>query len=108
MRRSSRWLRAAHDAVFVATGATRVKRLAALDYALPGVLDGAAYLAACNAGAAPALGRELVVIGGGSAALDAARSARRQGHAVRVLALESRGRCRRSARRSTRRSKKAS
>ncbi|MBE7420761.1 MAG: FAD-dependent oxidoreductase [Ideonella sp.] len=83
-------LRAAHDAVFVATGATRVKRLAALDYALPGVLDGAAYLAACNAGAAPALGRELVVIGGGSAALDAARSARRQGHAVRVLALESR------------------
>jgi NADPH-dependent glutamate synthase beta subunit-like oxidoreductase len=83
-------LRRTHDAIFVATGAARVKRLAALDYALPGVLDGAAYLAACNAGAAPALGHEVVVIGGGSAALDAARSARRQGHAVTVLALEAR------------------
>jgi NADPH-dependent glutamate synthase beta subunit-like oxidoreductase len=83
-------LRRTHDAIFVATGAARVKRLAALDYALPGVLDGAAYLAACNAGTPPALGRDVVVIGGGSAALDAARSARRQGHTVTVLALESR------------------
>ncbi|HET9822323.1 MAG TPA: NAD(P)-binding protein [Burkholderiaceae bacterium] len=83
-------LRATHDAVFVATGAARVKRLPALDYALPGVMDGAAYLAACNAGTPPALGRDVVVIGGGSAALDAARSARRQGHTVAVLALESR------------------
>jgi NADPH-dependent glutamate synthase beta subunit-like oxidoreductase len=83
-------LRATHDAVFVATGAARIRRLAALDQRLPGVIDGAAYLRACNAGAAPALGRELVVIGGGSAAMDAARSARRRGHAVTVLALESR------------------
>ncbi|HOW46385.1 MAG TPA: FAD-dependent oxidoreductase [Rubrivivax sp.] len=83
-------IRAAHDAVFVATGAARVKRLPALDYGLPGVLDGAAYLAASNAGAPPALGPEVVVVGGGSAALDAARSARRAGHAVTVLALESR------------------
>lgn len=83
-------LRAAHDAVFVATGAARAKRLPVLDYRLPGVMDGAAYLAACNAGTPPALGRDVVVIGGGSAAMDAARSARRQGHAVSVLALESR------------------
>jgi NADPH-dependent glutamate synthase beta subunit-like oxidoreductase len=83
-------LRATHDAVFVATGAARVKRLAALDYRLPGVMDGATYLAACSAGTPPALGRSVVVIGGGSAAMDAARSARRQGHAVTVLALESR------------------
>ena len=34
------------------------------------------------------LGRRLVVIGGGSAALDAARSARRAGHQVTILALE--------------------
>mgnify|MGYP000916832803 CR=1 FL=1 len=81
---------AGHDAVFVATGAARVKRLPVLDPALPGVMDGAAYLAAANAGRAPALGRRVVVIGGGSAALDAARSARRAGHAVTVLALEAR------------------
>ena len=83
-------LRETHDAVFVATGAARVKRLPVLDYRLPGVLDGAAYLAACNAGAPPSLGPNVVVIGGGSAAMDAARSARRAGHAVTVLALESR------------------
>jgi NADPH-dependent glutamate synthase beta subunit-like oxidoreductase len=83
-------LRAAHDAVFVATGAARIRRLAALDYRLAGVMDGAAYLCACNAGTPPALGPDVVVIGGGSAALDAARRARRRGHTVSVLALESR------------------
>jgi NADPH-dependent glutamate synthase beta subunit-like oxidoreductase len=98
-------LRAAHDAVFVATGAARVKRLPGLerldglegleglkgrDDATPRVMAGAAYLRAANAGAPPALGRAVVVIGGGSAAFDAARSARRAGHAVTLLALESR------------------
>ena len=83
-------LRATHDAVFVAVGAARVKRLPALGDGLPGVMDGAAYLEACNAGHAPALGRHVVVIGGGSAAIDAARSARRAGHEVTILALESR------------------
>ncbi len=83
-------LRAGHDAVFVAVGAGRVKRLPALGDGLPGVMDGAAYLEACNAGRPPALGRHVVVIGGGSAAIDAARSARRAGHEVTILALESR------------------
>ncbi len=85
-------LRATHDAVYVATGAQRQKRLPALDYGKRWVVDGAAWLAAANAGSPPALGRRLVVIGGGSAALDAARSARRAGHEVAILALESRGR----------------
>jgi NADPH-dependent glutamate synthase beta subunit-like oxidoreductase len=83
-------LRATHDAVYIATGAQRPKRLPALDYARPWVVDGAAYLAAANAGRPPALGRRLLVIGGGSAALDAARSARRAGHEVTILALEAR------------------
>jgi Pyruvate/2-oxoacid:ferredoxin oxidoreductase delta subunit len=52
-------------------------------------MDSAAYLAQANAGAPPALGRRLAVIGGGSAAMDVARSARRAGHEVSVLALES-------------------
>ena len=37
------------------------------------------YLARVNARAAPALGRRVVVIGGGNAAIDVARSARRAG-----------------------------
>lgn len=83
-------LRVTHDAVFIATGAARPKRLPQLVPDGVRVLDGAAYLAACSAGSAPALGARVVVIGGGSAAIDAARSARRAGHAVTLLALESR------------------
>jgi NADPH-dependent glutamate synthase beta subunit-like oxidoreductase/ferredoxin len=83
-------LRSAHDAVFLAAGAQTPKRLPALDYAKPWVADGAAWLAAANAGSPPALGPRVVVIGGGSAALDVARSARRAGHAVTLLALEAR------------------
>jgi len=83
-------LRATFDAIFVAVGAARVKRLPVLDEGLPGVMDGAAYLEASNAGQPPSLGRHVVVIGGGSAAIDAARSARRAGHDVTIVALEHR------------------
>ena len=83
-------LRATHDAVFVATGAAKSRRLPALAYDDPRVMDGAAWLAAANAGRPPALGPAVVVIGGGSAALDTARSARRAGHTVTLLALETR------------------
>ncbi|MGI9133068.1 MAG: FAD-dependent oxidoreductase, partial [Rhodoferax sp.] len=79
-----------YDAVYLATGAARQRRLPGLDYDPGWVMDGAAYLAACNADAPPSLGKRVVVIGGGSAALDAARSARRAGHAVTLLALEKR------------------
>ncbi len=83
-------LRSDYDAVFLAVGARRQKRLPQLDYAQPWVLDGAEYLARSNCGTKPALGRRVLVIGGGSAALDAARSARRAGHEVTILALEAR------------------
>ncbi|GAB4481973.1 MAG: NAD(P)-binding protein [Burkholderiaceae bacterium] len=83
-------LRGEFDAVFLATGAQRTKRLPQLDYTQPWVVDGAEYLARSNAGAPPALGKHVVVVGGGSAALDAARSARRAGHDVTIVALESR------------------
>ncbi len=83
-------LRDAFDAVYVAAGARRPKRLPQVDYAQPWVVGGAAWLAQANAGNVPALGRHLVVIGGGSAAIDVARSARRAGHEVTMLALESR------------------
>lgn len=83
-------LRGQFGAVYLATGAQRTKRLPQLDYTHSWVIDGAEYLARSNAGAPPALGKHVVVIGGGSAALDAARSARRAGHDVTILALESR------------------
>ena len=81
-------LRAQFDAVYLAIGARKQKRLAQLDYAAPWVMDGAAYLAAANTGAPPLLGKRVLAIGGGSAAMDVARSARRAGHEVCVLALE--------------------
>ena len=83
-------LRREFDAVYLAVGARRQKRLPQLDYTQPWVMDGAAFLARSNAGDRPLLGKHLVVIGAGSAALDAARSARRAGHEVSILALESR------------------
>ncbi len=82
-------LRRTHDAVYLAVGARRAKRLPQLPDAAPWLMDGAEYLARANAGAAPALGTRLVVVGGGSAAMDVARSARRAGHEVTILALES-------------------
>jgi NADPH-dependent glutamate synthase beta subunit-like oxidoreductase/ferredoxin len=83
-------LRATHDAVYVAIGAGRPKRLPQLPEAAPWLMQGAEYLARASAGSPPALGRRLLVIGGGSAALDVARSARRAGHEVTILSLEQR------------------
>jgi NADPH-dependent glutamate synthase beta subunit-like oxidoreductase len=84
-------LREQHDALYLALGAACSKRLPMLDYSQPWVCDGAIYLAKANAGNPASLGKRLIVIGGGSAALDAARSARRLGHEVTLLTLEQRG-----------------
>ncbi|HVC10194.1 MAG TPA: NAD(P)-binding protein [Burkholderiales bacterium] len=81
-------LRERFEAVYVATGAQRGRRIAQIDYARPWVMDGADWLARANAGAPPALGKRIVVVGGGSAAIDVARSARRLGHEVTLIALE--------------------
>lgn len=85
-------LRRDFDAVFLATGASLPKRLPALDYDRPFVRDGAAFLAATEARQRAAIGDHVLVIGGGSAAMDVARSARRHGAAVTVLSLEGEGR----------------
>lgn len=81
-------LRAGHDALYLAIGAGRAKRLPQLPAAAPWLIDACDYLAQSSAGTLPLLGRRLVVIGGGSAAMDVARSVRRAGHEVTVLALE--------------------
>jgi NADPH-dependent glutamate synthase beta subunit-like oxidoreductase/ferredoxin len=85
-------LRATHDAVYVATGAARSKRLPQLPDSAAWLMQGSDYLARCSSGDAPQLGRRILVIGGGSAAMDVARSARRAGSEVTVLALEPRER----------------
>lgn len=81
-------LEADHDAVFLATGASLPKRLPGLDYKAGFVVDGADFLAA-DQGAQKAMARgHVLVIGGGSAAMDVARTARRLGRAVTVMTLE--------------------
>jgi NADPH-dependent glutamate synthase beta subunit-like oxidoreductase len=81
-------LRAEYDAVYLAFGARRPKRLPQLEAGRPGAVEGADYLSRAATGGPMPLGERVVVIGGGSAAFDVARSARRAGHAVTILALE--------------------
>lgn len=75
-------------AVYIATGAAIPKRLPQLDYSEPWVIESATYLEQTNAGNHPQTGAHIVVIGGGSAAMDVARTARRHGKEVTVLSLE--------------------
>lgn len=81
-------LKSEFAAVYLATGATVPKQLPQLDYSEPWAIDSASYLAQSNTGNHPQSGPRIVVIGGGSAAIDVARSARRHGKTVTVLALE--------------------
>ncbi len=77
-----------YDAVYLATGASQPKALPMLDYSRSWVLDSAEFLAATNAGEPCLLGQKVVVIGGGSAAMDVARTARRLGKTVILISLE--------------------
>jgi len=86
-------LRAAHDAVILCTGSWRSRRMGVPGEDLPGVLSGLEYLfplrgASCGdeVCVSPALGRKVVVIGGGLSAMDAAHCALRSG-AERVTML---------------------
>jgi len=83
-----RALKEQFDAVYLATGASKPKQLGGLDYDQPYVIDSAEFLAASNSEKPLDLGGRVVVIGGGSAAIDVARTARRLGREVTVLSLE--------------------
>ncbi len=72
-------LRRDFAAVFLALGAHKSLRLQIPGEDLTGVLDGIGFLKAVNAGTPPEVGRRVAVIGGGNAAVDAARSAWRAG-----------------------------
>lgn len=84
-------LRDEFDAVFLATGASLPKQLPSLDYNQPFVLDSARFLAEDPSAQKKQTGEHVLVIGGGSAALDVARTVRRLGREVTVLSLESEG-----------------
>jgi NADPH-dependent glutamate synthase beta subunit-like oxidoreductase len=73
------------DAVFVAIGAhvSRHADIPARDAAR--MLDAVGYLRDVSSGAAPLLGRRVVIYGGGNTAMDAARTARRLGAEEAVI-----------------------
>ena len=76
-------LRREHDAVFLAIGAqlSTALRCEGDELALPGI----ELLRRVAEGERPALGRKVIVIGGGNTAMDCARTAIRLGAEVRVL-----------------------
>jgi NADPH-dependent glutamate synthase beta subunit-like oxidoreductase/CO/xanthine dehydrogenase FAD-binding subunit len=79
------------DAVFFAGGTWESPRLGVPGEAGQGILSALEYLKRVNSGDAVSLGNRVLVIGGGSVAIDAARTARRSGAAeVQIVCLESR------------------
>ncbi len=67
------------QAVFLATGASKSRRLGVSGDGLPGVVPATVFLKQVNLGEHPRLTGSVVVVGGGSTAIDAARSALRSG-----------------------------
>ena len=78
-------------AVFLATGASRSRPLGVPGDTFAGVVPATVFLKQVNLGEHPRLGGAVVVVGGGSTAMDAARSALRSGAAT-VTILYRRGR----------------
>ncbi|AGL00651.1 NAD(P)-binding protein [Desulfoscipio gibsoniae] len=74
--------------ICIAIGAPKAKMLPQFATGDPRVLNGLQFLLHINQNSIPSLGQQVIVIGGGSVAMDVARSARRLGKQVQVLALE--------------------
>ncbi len=74
-----------YDAVFVGVGAHRSKRLDIKGKDLEGIIGAVEFLKAVNLGEDVEIGDKVAVIGGGNAAMDAARVSRRLGKDVTIL-----------------------
>jgi formate dehydrogenase (NADP+) beta subunit len=84
-------LRRDYDAVLLAVGAQRSQRLGVPGEDLPGVLPATTFLKDFNLNSETRLEGDVAVVGGGSTALDAARSALRSGaRSVHILYRRSR------------------
>jgi NADPH-dependent glutamate synthase beta subunit-like oxidoreductase len=68
-----------YDAIFIAIGAHRPARMGIEGENLPGVIDGLSFLRDVNLGKEVKVGKRVAVVGGGNAAVDAARIALRCG-----------------------------
>jgi len=80
-----------HDAVLVAVGAQRNRRMCIAGEDNKGVLSGIDFLADVAGGRAPRLGSSVIVVGGGDTAIDAARTSLRLGaEKVRIVYRRSR------------------
>ncbi|MBU1073032.1 FAD-dependent oxidoreductase, partial [bacterium] len=69
-----------YDAVFVGIGAHQGRKLGCPGEEGEGVYTGTEFLRMANAGESPAVGENVIVIGGGDTAIDAARVTLRLGH----------------------------
>ncbi len=78
-------------AIFLATGASKSRRLGVPGDDLRGTIPATRFLKEVNLGEQPRLRGSVIVVGGGSTAMDAARSARRSG-ATSVTVAYRRGR----------------
>lgn len=78
-------IRQNYDAVFIATGAHKSRKLDVPGEEAKGVLSGLEFLAKINMGKRPRIGKQVLVIGGGNTAIDAARSALRLGAQPKIL-----------------------
>ncbi len=79
-----------YSAIFIAFGAHEPKRLPQFSKDDSRVLDGITFLRSVRLDAPMELGRKVLVVGGGSVAMDVAGSALRLARQVEILALEGR------------------
>ncbi len=78
-------LRKEYKAVFIATGAHRGLKMDIEGEDADGVIDAVEFLRAFNLGREVKIGQRVVVVGGGNAAIDAARTTKRLGKDVRIF-----------------------
>jgi NADH-quinone oxidoreductase subunit F len=72
-------LKAAYDAIYIATGTNLPQKINVPGESLPGVLHGIEFLKLANMHKAIEMGENVIVIGGGNTAIDSARTALRLG-----------------------------